>query len=128
MKSTVDEILQAAGAEHHARAPAEIVDFPVRSRFLDRTAPKPHPAGAIRVWTPVAWIIQSGPYMSVALISVMVLLGWSYMHKRSILADIGEFACSADGQALFLENDPDSTVPRLHEELLIQCARAARLL
>jgi hypothetical protein len=124
MKSTVDEILQAAGAEHEARAPADVVEFPVRSKFLDRTTAKP--AGR-EVPTWLAWSLQIGPYVTVAMFAVMAAVIWSGWRQTAVLADIGRVTCSADGSYLWVEEDPGSSVPRMREELLAQCARAYRM-
>lgn len=124
MTRLVDEILQAAGAEHEARAPAEVINLPVRSKFLDRTA-QPFPGKEVPTW--LARLLQVGPYLSVAMFAMMALVLWSGWRQTAILADIGRATCSADGSYLWIEDDPGSSVPRMRDELLAQCARAYRM-
>ena len=118
-----DEILASAGAEHSARH-GEVVEFPIRSKFLARTAPKP-PEG-IEVPTPVAWLVRAGPYLSVLAVTVVAFLIYVGERRQTILADIGRTTCSADS-SLMLEQDPGSDVPRLNDTVLLKCAKAYEL-
>lgn len=124
MTRLVDEILQAAGAEHEARAPAEVINLPVRSKFLDRTA-APLPGKEVPTW--LAMLLEAGPYLSAAMFAVMALMLWSGWRQTQILADIGRATCSADGSYMWIEEDPGSTVPRMRDELLAECAKAYRM-
>ncbi len=139
MSERVRDILQKAGVEHQARVPAEIIEHPLRSRFLDRTAqavhvlsghPQPEKLPGREVPTAVAHALTFGPYVSVALLTltVFILAGMITGHftRQAILAEIGEVACSSD-PTLMLEKDPGSNVPRLKDEVLTRCAKAQKL-
>lgn len=123
----VSEILKQAGVEHKARQPAQIIEMPLRSKFLERTKPV-EPEGT-EVRTAVAYGIEAGPYISVAVITLLLtLLGlWIYSVERreGILAEIGKTTCS--DASLMLEDDPGSDVPRLKDAVLMRCAKAYEL-
>lgn len=110
MTRLVDEILQAAGAEHEARAPAEVINLPGKE---------------VPTW--LAMLLEAGPYLSAAMFAVMALMLWSGWRQTQILADIGRATCSADGSYMWIEEDPGSTVPRMRDELLAECAKAYRM-
>lgn len=111
--------------------PENVVALPVRSKFLDKTAPVEIPEGA-RVFGPWAgWLAVVGPYLSVALLTLTLLVAGvnanNYLTRRAILVDIGETTCSPENSIMWIEGDPGSNVPRLKEEVLARCAQANRL-
>ena len=122
-RDTVDEILASAGAEHSARH-GEVIDHPLRSKFLARTAPKP--LDGTEVPTPVAWLLLAGPYLAVLAVAAVAFLIYVGERRQMILADIGRTTCSADS-SLMLEYDPGSDVPKISDAVLIQCAKAHEL-
>lgn len=124
----VSEILRRAGAEHQARTPAEVIEHPLRSKFLDRTAEKPE---GMEVSAPVAFALRIGPYLSAVLLALMLFVAWlnvsNYLSRMMILADIGEATCAPENSLLWIEQDPGSDVPRLKDEVLTRCAKAYKL-
>ncbi len=122
-RDLADEILASAGAEHKARH-GEVIDHPLRSRFLERTAPK-EPEG-IEVHTAVWWAVRIGRYAAPLVIAAIAFLIYVGERRQAILADIGKTTCSAD-PALMLEEDPGSDVPRFREAVLLKCAKAYEL-
>lgn len=128
MSDLVREILAQGGAEHQTRRPAEVIEHPLRSKFLERTSDKPE---GTEVPSPLAYALITGPYVSVAFLAMCFL--WAamgvhgYFTRQAVLADIGRVTCSADGSYLWIEDDPGSSVPRMRDELLAQCARAYRM-
>lgn len=113
MSRLVDEILQAAGAEHEARAPAEVINLPVRSKFLDKTAVAP-PGREVPTW--LARVIQAGPYLSVAMFVVTAMFLWSGWRQTQMLSEIGAATCSGIGSYKWVE-----------ENLVAACAKAYRV-
>ena len=141
MSERVRDILQKAGVESAVRQPLPqgVIEHPLRSKFLDRTAnavealsapAQPEKLPGREVPAMVAHVLTFGPYVSVALLTltVFILAGMITGHftRQAILAEIGEVACSSD-PTLMLEKDPGSNVPRLKDEVLTRCAKAQKL-
>lgn len=119
----VSEILKQAGVEHKARQPAQIIEMPLRSKFLDRTAPVA-PEGT-EVPTAVAHGLKAGPYIAVVILTLSALWVYSEVRRQGILAEIGKTTCS--DASLMLEDDPGSDVPKLKDAVLMRCAKAYEL-
>lgn len=128
MSDLVREILEQGGVEHQTRRPAEVIEHPLRSKFLERTSDKPE---GTEVPSPLAYALITGPYVSVAFLAMCFL--WAamgvhgYFTRQAVLADIGEATCSADMSLMWIEEDPGSNVPRLKDEVLRRCAMAQKL-
>lgn len=111
--------------------PENVVALPVRSKFLDRTAPAEIPEGAHVFGEWIQWPMRAGPYLAAALLALTLFVAWvnigNYLTRRAILVDIGETTCSPENSIMWTEADPGSDVPRLKDEVLARCARANRL-
>jgi hypothetical protein len=142
MSERVRDILQKAGVESAVRQPLPqgVIEHPLRSKFLDRTAnavealsapAQPEKLPGREVPAMVAHALTFGPYVSVAFLTltVFILAGMisGYFTRQAILADIGETTCSAEMSLMWIEEDPDSNVPRLKDEVLTRCAKAQKL-
>lgn len=100
-------ILEAAGAEAAQRRPAEVIDLPLRSAFLNRTRgqpvpaepeppPKPEIPEGVRVWPEwVVWAVRASKYLGFACVALAVVLAWSWARTTLILADVGGKSCAA---------------------------------
>jgi hypothetical protein len=103
-KDRIRSILEAAGVEAAQRRPvpeAEVVAFPLRSRFLDRTSvplpapePEPEPEG-IEVHPGIWWAIRVGKYLGFACVVLIVLMVYSWTRTTLVLSDVGGKACAA---------------------------------
>lgn len=135
-------ILQEAGVESAVRRPAEVIDLPVRSKFLSRTAGQPViepeappapelPEGAKVYPEWVGWAVRASKYLGFACVVVAALLTISAVRQTLILADVGRSTCSTlaiadtpEAQAFWTEEDPASTVPKLRTRQFVACMKA----
>lgn len=125
-RDLVDEILTGAGVEH-ARRQGDVVEFPLVSRHLKATAPKEPdiPEGAVRVpFRFMLWLPRVGKYLGFACLLAVGLNMATCAHREAIYADIGRTTCSPANSVMWLEESPDSHVPRLRDEVLARCAQA----
>lgn len=135
-------ILQEAGVESAVRRPAEVIDLPVRSAWLAKTAapkqvepevrPAPEVPPDVKVYPEwVGWGVRASKYLGFACVVVAVLLVWSGVRQTLILADVGRSTCSTlaiadtpEAQAFWTEEDPASTVPKLRTRQFVACMKA----
>jgi hypothetical protein len=123
-RDLADEILASAGAEHSARH-GEVVEFPIRSKFLARTAnpPASEPQEADG-W--VKHLPKVAEYLSAAVL--LFTLAWIgiTIHRTLALAEVGAVTCSAENSYMWTMPTPDSDVPVLNDAVLKACAKAYR--
>jgi hypothetical protein len=65
-----------------------------------------------------------GQYVAFSALLLTALWGAFLIHRTLALAEVGELTCSADNSLMWLEEDPDSNVPRLNDAVMSRCAKA----
>lgn len=119
-------------------ASRNVLDHPLRSKFLSRTATQPAPEPApevppdVRVYPEwVGWAVRASKYLGFACVVVALLLTMSAVRQTLILADVGRSTCSTlaiadtpEAQAFWTEEDPASTVPKLRTRQFVACMKA----
>lgn len=141
-RSKIKGILEEAGATSAQRRPADVIDLPVRSTFLNRTAnpptiapeapPEPEAPLGARIYPEwVGWAVRASKYLGFACIVVALLMIWSGVRQTLILADVGRSTCSTlaiadtpEAQAYWTEEDPASSVPKLKTRQFVACMKA----
>lgn len=141
-RSKIKGILAEAGVESAVRRPADVIDLPVRSTFLNRTAGQPAvaPEAPPEAVTPpdvkvypewVGWAVRASKYLGFACVVVAALMVWSGVRQTLILADVGRSTCSTlaiadtpEAQAYWTEEDPASSVPKLKTRQFVACMKA----
>jgi hypothetical protein len=58
-----------------------------------------------------------------ALLLTVIAAGF-WTHRTLALAEVGALTCSSENSLMWLEEDPDSKVPRLNNAVMNQCAKA----
>lgn len=104
MNDRTRSILEAAGVEHAARRPAEVVQL-VSKHLTRPSVPEVHPeapAAAPEIpagvtvhpeW--VAWAMRGAKYLGFAAIIVTLLMVYSGAHRMVAYSSIGKNACAA---------------------------------
>ena len=131
-------MLAEAGVESAVRRPAEVIDLPLRSKFLANTAakPEPEPITEPEPFPHTGWVRhlpKVGEYLGLACVVVGLLMVWSNVRETMILADVGRSTCSTlavadtpEGQIYWLEPDPGSDVPKLKARMVAACYDAGK--
>jgi hypothetical protein len=107
--------------------------FPIRKPKLVSAAQAPTPnvepinVGKVKAhyvgklgFHAVVW----GQYVAFcALVLTCIWVGLS-VHRTLTLAQVGEMTCSAENSYMWVIDDPGSKVPKMHDALMLKCARA----
>lgn len=134
----IRRILEEAGVESEVRRPAEVIEMPVRSKFLANTAapkaPAPVPIVEPQPEPHTGWVRflpKVGEYLGLLCILIGLLSAWSWARQTLILADVGRSTCSTlqvadtpEAQVFWTEEDPGSDVPKLKTKQFVACMKA----
>jgi hypothetical protein len=114
----------------HAPKPKGPV-FPIRKPKLVTAAQAPNVepinAGSVKAhyvgkfgFHAVVW----GQYVAFSALLLTALWGAFLIHRTLALAEVGALTCSAENSLMWLEEDPDSNVPKLNDAVMSRCAKA----
>jgi hypothetical protein len=106
--------------------------FPVRKPALVKAADAvvaPINSGKVRAHYvgPVgfhAWTVAN--YACFGALLLTAIAAGFYVHRTLALAEVGALTCSAENSYMWVTEDPDSKVPKMHDALMLQCAKAYR--
>lgn len=114
--------------------PRNVLDHPLRSRFLSATAAPEIKPGAIDGASLMGRALIVGPYVGAVSLALVVIVAAMLVRQTLILAEVGEATCSTlaaadlpENQIYWLDTDPDSKVPLLKARQIAACADARRL-
>jgi len=65
-----------------------------------------------------------GQYVAFCALVLTCIWVGLYVHRTVTLAEVGELTCSAENSYMWVIDDPGSKVPKMHDALMLQCARA----
>jgi hypothetical protein len=105
--------------------------FPIRKPALVKAAQAPNVepinAGSVKahyVGRTSFHLIVWGQYVAFCALVLTCIWVGLYVHRTVTLAEVGEMTCSAENSYMWVIDDPGSRVPKMHDALMLQCARA----